>query len=61
MLEVLSVIAFVATALVLSSLKIVIEGERLVVFRFGQLAGERGPGLQIIWPFIEGIKNSTFV
>jgi regulator of protease activity HflC (stomatin/prohibitin superfamily) len=53
MFEIVAVLTFVSIALLLSSLKIVPEYERLVVFRFGHLLGPRGPGLQVILPFIE--------
>jgi hypothetical protein len=53
MLEIIAVICFVSIALLLSSIKIVPDYERLVVFRFGHLLGPRGPGLQVILPFVE--------
>jgi regulator of protease activity HflC (stomatin/prohibitin superfamily) len=53
MLEIIAVICFVSVALLLSSIKIVPDYERLVVFRFGHLLGPRGPGLQVILPFVE--------
>jgi regulator of protease activity HflC (stomatin/prohibitin superfamily) len=40
-------------ALVASSLKVVREYERLVVFRLGRLVGARGPGLTLIVPGLE--------
>lgn len=38
-----------------SAIKIVREYERLVVFRLGRLAGQRGPGLVIIIPIVDKI------
>ena len=35
------------------AIKIVQQYQRGVVFRFGRLVGERGPGLNIIIPFID--------
>ncbi|MBI5648911.1 MAG: SPFH/Band 7/PHB domain protein [Chloroflexi bacterium] len=51
---------FVIFALVILSmaLKIVREYQRLVVFRLGKCVGQRGPGLIMLWPFIE---NATKV
>jgi regulator of protease activity HflC (stomatin/prohibitin superfamily) len=46
---------FVLFAVVLFSMaiKIVREYQRLVVFRLGKCVGQRGPGLVLLWPFIE--------
>ena len=48
-------IFFILFALTILSmaLKIVREYQRLVVFRLGKCVGERGPGLVLLWPFIE--------
>ncbi|MBI5033758.1 MAG: SPFH/Band 7/PHB domain protein [Chloroflexi bacterium] len=35
------------------AIKIVREYQRLVVFRLGKCIGQRGPGLVLLWPFIE--------
>ena len=43
----------VLLSLVASSIKVVREYERLVVFRLGRLVGPRGPGLTLIIPGIE--------
>jgi regulator of protease activity HflC (stomatin/prohibitin superfamily) len=43
----------VLLALVASSIKIVREYERLVVFRLGRLLGPRGPGVTIVIPGVE--------
>jgi membrane-bound ClpP family serine protease len=37
----------------IGSFRIVPEGKRLQLFRLGRFAGERGPGLVILIPFIE--------
>lgn len=39
--------------LAISSIRIVREYQRVVVFRLGRLRGARGPGLVIIMPFVE--------
>ncbi len=49
----LAVLLFVALMLVLSSIKIVPEYERGVVFRLGRLVGPRGPGLFFLIPIFE--------
>jgi regulator of protease activity HflC (stomatin/prohibitin superfamily) len=48
-----AVILFVALMIVLSSIKIVPEYERGVVFRLGRLVGARGPGLFFLLPIVE--------
>jgi regulator of protease activity HflC (stomatin/prohibitin superfamily) len=56
-LTLLSCLAFlvVLVALLIFSMaiKIVREYQRLVVFRLGKCVGQRGPGLVLLWPFIE--------
>ncbi|MEO7911381.1 MAG: slipin family protein [Roseiflexaceae bacterium] len=49
----LAVILFVVLMIVLSSIKIVPEYERGVVFRIGRLVGARGPGLFFLIPVLE--------
>src|SRR4249920_2762919 len=44
---------FVVLMMVLSSIKIVPEYERGVVFRLGRLVGARGPGLFVLVPILE--------
>lgn len=46
-------ILFVLLLIVISAVKIVWQYQRGVVFRFGKLLGERGPGLNFIIPFID--------
>src|SRR5689334_14592993 len=48
-----AVIVFVVLMVVLSSIKIVPEYERGVVFRLGRLVGPRGPGLFFLIPIFE--------
>jgi regulator of protease activity HflC (stomatin/prohibitin superfamily) len=47
-----ALIVIIVIGLILSSIKIVKEFERLVVFRLGRLVGARGPGVIFIFPFI---------
>lgn len=46
-------IVIVFLFILLSSIRVVKEYERMVVFRFGRITGARGPGLVIVWPIIE--------
>ncbi|MDP2711201.1 MAG: slipin family protein [Solirubrobacteraceae bacterium] len=46
-------IAFVATMLLASAIRILREYERGVVFRLGRLLGEKGPGLILLIPVID--------
>lgn len=48
-----AVLLFVVLMVVLSSIKIVPEYERGVVFRLGRLVGARGPGLFFLIPILE--------
>ncbi|MBU6379234.1 MAG: slipin family protein [Gammaproteobacteria bacterium] len=48
-----AVIAFAGLLLLVSTIKIVPEYERGVVFRLGRLVGLRGPGLVLLIPFVE--------
>ena len=47
--------AAVVIVILFLSLKITRQYERAVVFRFGKLLGERGPGLFVIIPFVDRI------
>ncbi|MEM0117576.1 MAG: SPFH domain-containing protein [Conexivisphaerales archaeon] len=42
---------------VVKAVKIVKEYERIVVFRFGRVLAEKGPGLVLIYPFIDQPKK----
>ena len=48
-----AVTAVIIILLIAVSLRIAKEYERGVVFRLGRLAGQRGPGLYLLFPFIE--------
>ncbi|MCG5213457.1 SPFH domain-containing protein [Streptosporangium sp. KLBMP 9127] len=45
--------ALPVVAIIVRSLRVVGEDERLVVRRLGRLAGVRGPGLVVVWPGLE--------
>jgi regulator of protease activity HflC (stomatin/prohibitin superfamily) len=51
-------LVLVAIVILAMAVKIVREYQRLVVFRLGKCVGQRGPGLVLLWPFIE---NATKV
>src|SRR5687768_12822733 len=53
---VLLALAVVAVVLVVSSVRIVQEYERGVVFRLGRLVGARGPGLILLIPYVEQMR-----
>ncbi len=48
-------IVFVALIILASSIRVVKEYERGVIFRLGRLVGARGPGLFLIIPIFEGL------
>jgi regulator of protease activity HflC (stomatin/prohibitin superfamily) len=51
------VLAVLLLFVLLASIRVVREYERLVVFRLGRLTGARGPGLILLVPYIErGVK-----
>ena len=53
----LTILIFIAAAVLIASIRVVREYERLVVFRLGRLTGARGPGLILLVPWIErGLK-----
>jgi regulator of protease activity HflC (stomatin/prohibitin superfamily) len=47
------VLVLIVLALLASAIRVVPEYKRLVVFRFGRLVGERGPGLVVLLPFVD--------
>jgi regulator of protease activity HflC (stomatin/prohibitin superfamily) len=56
-LSFLAFLVFLVLVILANAIRVVREYERLVVFRLGRLAGERGPGLVLLWPMIErGVK-----
>ena len=46
-------VVFVALSILANAIRVVREYERLVVFRLGRLAGERGPGLVLLIPVVD--------
>jgi len=50
-------IVFVLLLIILFAVRTVWQYQRGVVFRFGKLVGERGPGLNFIIPFIDRMKK----
>jgi len=46
-------VGFAVLLIIVNSIKVVREYERLVVFRLGLLVGERGPGLILLIPILE--------
>ena len=52
-IEMLAAVAFVVLVLLVASVRIIWQYQKGVVFRFGKLVGERGPGLNFIIPFID--------
>jgi regulator of protease activity HflC (stomatin/prohibitin superfamily) len=53
LLACVALLAFIALMVLLSSIKIVPEYERGVIFRLGRLVGARGPGLFLVIPVFE--------
>ena len=52
-IQMLAAVAFVVLVLLVASVRIIWQYQKGVVFRFGKLVGERGPGLNFITPFID--------
>lgn len=52
-LQIVGLLVIVLLLLVVPAVKIVWQYQRGVVFRFGKLVGERGPGLNFIIPYID--------
>lgn len=53
MFELLGFLIFFGIILTITSIKFVNEYDRLVIFRFGRVIGERGPGVSFVVPMIE--------
>jgi regulator of protease activity HflC (stomatin/prohibitin superfamily) len=51
------IVVVVIIGLIASTIKIIREYERLVVFRLGRLIGARGPGVVFIFPFINRVNK----
>jgi regulator of protease activity HflC (stomatin/prohibitin superfamily) len=56
---VIGAILIVGAGLVFSAIRVVPQFQRLVVFRFGNCIGQKGPGLVLLYPF--GIDRATSV
>lgn len=56
---VIGAILIVGAGLVFSAIRVVPQFQRLVVFRFGNCIGQKGPGLVLLYPF--GIDRATTV
>ena len=52
-LVVVGIVALIVVIWAFSSIKIVREYQRIVLFRVGRMAGTRGPGLVFLIPFID--------
>lgn len=52
-MEVVGGLVLLTVLTLLSGVRIVKEYDRLVIMRFGRIAGTRGPGIQLILPFFE--------
>ncbi len=50
---IVAAVVVVGLLLLTYAVRIVPEYQRLVLFRLGRCLGERGPGLVLIWPFID--------
>jgi regulator of protease activity HflC (stomatin/prohibitin superfamily) len=53
----LAVIVVAVLALLLKSLRVANQYERSVVFRLGKFNRTAGPGLYLVWPFIEWLRK----
>jgi regulator of protease activity HflC (stomatin/prohibitin superfamily) len=56
---VIGAILIVGAGLVFSAIRVVPQFQRIVVFRFGNCIGQKGPGLVLLYPF--GIDRATSV
>ncbi len=54
---VIIIVVIIALALVSSTVKIVREYERVVLFTLGRLVGAKGPGIVIVLPFINRVNK----
>lgn len=52
---ILAIVIFFGIIVILNTIKIVREYQRLVLFRLGKSKGERGPGIVIVWPVIDQV------
>ncbi len=56
-LVIIIIVLIIILLLIATSIKIVKEYERLVVFKLGRLIGARGPGIIIVLPFINKVNK----
>jgi regulator of protease activity HflC (stomatin/prohibitin superfamily) len=54
------VVVVLAGIVLIAALHVVQQYERAVVFRFGRVTGEKGPGLVAIMPFINVLRKVSF-
>jgi regulator of protease activity HflC (stomatin/prohibitin superfamily) len=57
LLIILAIILFIGVPLLSSSIKIIREYERAVVFRLGRLLGAKGPGIVLVIPFFDNLAK----
>jgi regulator of protease activity HflC (stomatin/prohibitin superfamily) len=57
LLIILAIILFIGVPLLSSSIKIIREYERAVVFRLGRLLGAKGPGIVVVIPFFDNLAK----
>ena len=58
MLVALAIVSALAIIIVITSLRIANQYERAVVFRLGRYVRTAGPGVYLLWPFIEWQSTS---
>ncbi|HOA04680.1 MAG TPA: slipin family protein [Candidatus Fermentibacter daniensis] len=52
-----TILVFVLAFILLSSLRVLKEYQRGVIFRLGKVSGVKGPGLIVVWPVIDQMKR----
>ncbi|ADG90725.1 slipin family protein [Thermosphaera aggregans] len=57
LLIILAIILFIGVPLLSSSIKIIREYERAVIFRLGRLLGAKGPGIVVVIPFFDNLAK----
>ena len=55
----LIVVLVIVAVILISSVKILYEYERGVIFRLGRIVGARGPGFIIVIPVLERMVRAT--
>ncbi|HEY9788589.1 MAG TPA: slipin family protein [Candidatus Obscuribacterales bacterium] len=51
------ILLFFLSVYVLSSIKVINEYDRLVVFRFGKAKASVGPGISFVWPIVDSYRK----